>query len=92
MVVINPNITNTNQINFFTDPEMEKFLNPIYGLYMCESGIVSNKFHLINSYPDVYIDTVYIRIKKICKEIPGTIQPLINIMMLTPIDIGRYIL
>ena len=39
-----------HKINFFdhTNNEMEEYLNPIYGLIMCESGYIQNNFHLID--------------------------------------------
>ncbi len=43
-------IKNINIINQFTDPNMEQYLNPIYGLYMCESGEVENLFLLYNKF------------------------------------------
>jgi hypothetical protein len=48
-----PFITNKN-INLFTDPEMEKHLNPIYGLFMCESGFLVNNFCLFKKFGKEY--------------------------------------
>jgi hypothetical protein len=77
-------------INFFTNQEMNDYLNPIYGLIMCESGYVINNYYLAKSK---LIDTPESQLieKKICKEIPGSIQPTNDIMKLQPIDFGRYI-
>jgi len=36
-------------INRFTNPIMEQYLNPIYGLFMCYSGFISNIWFLNNS-------------------------------------------
>ena len=41
-----PLSVNANTINLFADPQMEKYMNPIYGLVLCESGFVPNLFHL----------------------------------------------
>ncbi len=42
------NIKFINRFNTYDDngKDMEKFLNPIYGLYMHESGFISNLFGL----------------------------------------------
>jgi len=79
------------KVNLFSDPEMQKFLNPIYGLILCENGYMSNNFFLKENK---YIDTKESKIiKKICKEMPGhgTIKPTNPIMKLKPVDFGRYI-
>jgi hypothetical protein len=82
-----PNITAKDNIKLCLDSEMDKLLNPIYGLIMCESGYITNNFYLnkiINTNESKIIN-------KICKDIEETIQPTNNIMNLTPIDFGRYI-
>jgi len=84
-----PLIENINSINLFTDEQMEKFLNPIYGLIMCESGYILNNFYL---YQNKLTDTNESKfIFKISKEIPNSVQPTNDIMKLKPIDFGRYI-
>jgi hypothetical protein len=37
---------NPSTLNRFTDPRMEKHMNPIYGLVLCESGYVPNLYFL----------------------------------------------
>jgi hypothetical protein len=82
-------ITDINSINLFTDPDMEEHLNPIYGLYMCASGFISNNFFLrqakIINTPESKLIT------NISRKIPGSIQPTKKIMDIEPIDFGRYI-
>ena len=92
-----PFITNIGGINYFKESKMEKFLNPIYGYIMCENGLIKNMYHLNHTFPTIY-DTKdykdyedYKIIKKMCKIIPGDIQPTNDIMELKPIDFGRYI-
>ena len=89
-----PFITNIDGINYFTDPIMEKYLNPIYGYIMCENGFIKNMYHLAKSdlidESNKYYNEAQI-IEKICKIIPGDIQPTNVIMELKPIDFGRYI-
>jgi len=85
-----PFIKNIDAINLFSDPDMELYLNPIYGLIMCESGYIINNYYLRESK---LIDTPEsILIKKISKSIPGSVQPTNDIMLnIRPIDIGHYI-
>ncbi len=40
---------NPKTLNRFTDPQMEKHLNPIYGLVLCESGYLQNLYFLKKS-------------------------------------------
>ena len=85
-----PFISNINAINLFTDPDMEKYLNPIYGLIMCESGYIINNYYLRKS--ELINTPESILIKKISNSIPGSIQPTNDIInIIKPIDIGRYI-
>ncbi len=73
-----PTITHINKINLFIDPEMEKYLNPIYGCFMSESGYISNVYYLhVSKFIDTDISKI---INKICKLIPGDIQPTNKIM------------
>ena len=85
-----PIINNIENINLFTDLEMESFLNPIYGKIMYELGYIKNNYFLKKSN---FIDTKISQyINNIIKTIPGTIQPNNDIMKkIKPIDIGRYI-
>ena len=85
-----PIINHINKINLFTNPDMEKYLNPIYGCFMCESGYISNNYYLRESN---LIDSNESKIiKKMCKKIPGAIQPTNDIMQnIKPIDFGRFI-
>ncbi len=84
-----PLINNPHIINLFTDPDMERFLNPIYGYIMCEIGYISNNYYL---HMHKFINTTESKIiNKMCKIIPDGIQPTNDIMILDPIDFGRYI-
>ena len=82
-------INNIDRINLFTDAIMEEYLNPIYGMILCNNGYINNNYFLAKSN---LIDTPYSKIiKKYTKEIPGTIQPSKKYMEYTPLDIGRFI-
>ncbi len=77
-------------INLFTDPDMEQYLNPIYGVVMEESGFIKNNFYLhesgIINTPESQI------ISQVTREIPGSIQPTKYIMQkIKPETIGKYI-
>ena len=78
-------------INFFSDPEMSEYLNPIYGLFFCESGFISNNYFLKKNNLINTIQTKNINFIKIIKEIPSGITPTNDIMLFSPIDFGRYI-
>ena len=84
-------ITNINEINYFTDPIMEKFLNPIYGYIMCENGFIKNRYHLNHTFPAIYHTEDYKIIKKMCKIIPGDIQPTNDIMELMVDKLGKQL-
>ena len=90
-----PYIKNIDKINLFdtTKPDhidMEPFLNPIYGLIMCENGYIKNNYYLYQA--NFLTNDRAKKIENISKVIPGTIQPTNDIMKNTkPIDIGRYI-
>jgi hypothetical protein len=66
---------------------MEQLLNPIYGYFMYGCGFIYNLFYLnkakLINPEDKYYETATI-VGKICKEIPGTIQPTNDIMKLKP--------
>ena len=84
-----PIINDIDSINLFTDPEMEKYMNPIHGFVLCNKGTIPNNYWL---YKDGFINTpMGILIKKVCRDIPGNIQPTKYLMDLEPIDFGRYI-
>lgn len=84
-----PFINEDDNINLFIDKEMEKYLNPIYGLIMCETGLIINNYFL---FKEKIIETKISKlISKICKKIPGNIQPTNEIMELRPKDFGRFI-
>jgi hypothetical protein len=84
-----PIIRNVNRINLFKNPIMKEYLNPIYGLILCNIGLIPNLYFLDKSG---FINTELSKIiDKVCKEIPGSIQPTNKIMELKPIDFGRYI-
>ena len=77
-------------INLFVDPDMELYLNPIYGVIMCESGYIKNNFYLHESN---FINTEDAKIiSQVSREIPGLIQPTKEIMQkIKPDTIGKYI-
>ena len=85
-----PIISRPNDINRFpSGSDMEKFLNPIYGLYMCESGYIDNNYWLHTH--KLILTEQSSKIKKLSRSIPGSVQPTKIIMDYTPLDIGRYI-
>ena len=84
-----PIINNIDKINLFTDKEMEQYLNPIYGMILCNNGYIPNNYFLKMSQ---FIDTEQSNIiKKTCTNINGIIKPTKIIMELKAIDFGRYI-
>ena len=89
-----PIIRNIDRINLFTNPEMEAYLNPIYGLILSNTGFIPNLYHLYKSGfiepPDKMYNYATL-INKVCNEITGSIQPTNEIRSLKPIDFGRYI-
>ncbi len=76
-------------INLFTDPDMEQYLNPIYGVIACESGYIKNNFYLheaglINT-PESQVIT------RVSRKIPGSIQPIKDILKKVKAGvIGKY--
>ena len=90
-------IRNIDKINLFIDDEMEKYLNPIYGMILCYNGYITNNYFLAKSKlidtPDSkLIDTPDSKIiKKYTNFIPHTVQPSKEYMEYTPLDIGRFI-
>ncbi len=77
-------------INLFTNPDMEEYLNPIYGLVMCETDYIVHNYDL---YVKNFINTNDSQIiKNISKRLPETVKPSDEITQnIRPIDIGRYI-
>jgi hypothetical protein len=84
-----PLLNNLNNINLFTDPDMEKHMNPIYGLILCNNGFLINNYLLNKS--NLINTTLSKHIRLICKKIPGIIQPTDKLMGKNPIDYGRFI-
>ena len=39
-------------VNRFTDPRMEQYMNPIYGLVYCEIGYITNIFYFDENIED----------------------------------------
>jgi len=84
-----PIINNIDDINLFTDPDMEIHMNPIYGLILCNNGFILNNYCLHKSK---LINTPLSKhITIICNKIPGTIQPTNKLMSKPSIDYGRFI-
>ena len=89
-----PNNVDSELVNRFTDPRMEKYMNPIYGLVYCEIGYVPNVFYLreskikIDFIPENHLDII----GKMIKE-GSTIRPSRDIMneTVTLTEIGEYI-
>jgi hypothetical protein len=93
-----PFLTNDN-INLFnpaiqSQKLMEPYLNPVYGMYMCESGAITNSYYLYNTFKDIFIDKLLEyakKIKKLSRPINDSVQPIPEFEKVNPIDIGRYI-
>ncbi len=84
-------IINDYNINLFTDPDMEKFMNPIHGLVLCYTGTVSNNYWLAKS-GFIKKDVLGYNISKVIRNIPGNVQPTKKLLEnLDPIDYGRFI-
>ncbi len=84
-----PIIRNVNKINLFTDPEMEQYLNPIYGMILCNNGYITNNYLLnINKFINTEESKT---IRKVCNQNNGILQPTNDILKLDPIVFGRYI-
>ena len=84
-------IKSMNVISLFDDmsEEMNKYFNPIHGMILCYSGYIKNNYHL---QKNKFINTRHGNIiAKISKDVPGDVQPTNDIMILKPIDFGRYI-
>jgi hypothetical protein len=93
-----PFLTNDN-INLFnpaidSQKLMEPYLNPVYGMYMCESGFITNSYYLYNTFKDIFVDKILElakKIKKLSRPINDSVQPIPEFEKVNPIDIGRYI-
>ena len=82
-------ITNINNINLFSNTDMEEYLNPIYGKILCFNGFIKNNYFLKKGG---FIDNDYSKIiTKYTKELGLKIIPNNNMMKLTPFDIGCFI-
>ena len=80
-----PFITNTN-INFFNDDKISDFLNPIYGLIMCESGYISNNYYLRENR------FIYTEESRIIKKISNTtFKTEKNNDILTPDQLNKHL-
>ena len=95
-----PIITKPENINLFTDSEMEIYMNPIHGLVLYYSGSIPNIYWLnINKFIDQQVIPNFNTdlkkkgelITKVCKKISGSIQPTNDLKRLKPIDYGRFI-
>jgi hypothetical protein len=82
--LFNPTIESHNK--------MEPYLNPIYGLYMCESGFITNNYYLYECFKNNEISKYAKKIKDLSRVVTRTVQPTNEIITsIKPIDIGRYI-
>ena len=82
-------ITNINNINLFSNTDMEEYLNPIYGMILCFNGFLKNNYFLKKGG---FIEDEFSRIiTKYTKELGYKIIPNNNMMKLTPFDIGCFI-
>ena len=71
---------------------MELYLNTIYGLYMCESGFITNNYYLYECFKNDKISKYAKKIKDLSRVVTRTVQPTNDIITkINPIDIGRYI-
>jgi hypothetical protein len=89
-----PFLTNDN-INLFnptieSQKLMESYLNPVYGLYMCESGFITNSYYLHDTFTDKQFEYAD-KIKNLSRDINGSIQPTLEFEKIEPRVIGRYI-
>ncbi len=100
LYITNENIKSINQLsNNNTDSDIELCLNPIYGLYMCESGYIINNYYLydilfktenkINKDKNELISRAIKNISKI--EGTSIVRPTNKISEITSRDIGRYL-
>ena len=94
-----PVLQNIDRINRFrAETDMEKFLNPIYGLYTCENGFIENNYYLYDAqHTDVDKKEIFERYPKsqkihnIVRDVLGVLRPNIEISEASARDIGRYI-
>ncbi len=89
-----PSKVDVSRVNRFGDPDMERFMNPIYGAILCSNGKISNHYYLAKSRYTHDVDPhVLKRVSDTCNSVPGTpiIKPTNDIFKIKPLDIGRYI-
>ena len=87
-----PIIQDITKINLFTSgSNMEEYLNPIYGLYMCKSGYITNNYWLQEKEIKDNKDTNNKHIYRLSRYLDNKVQPNLKVMQISPIDIGRYI-
>jgi len=99
-----PVLQNIDRVNRFrTGTDIEKFLNPIYGLYTCENGFIENNYHLYDAHHNNTQHTDLNRkeilgiipksqkIHNITRDVLGVLRPNIEISEASARDIGRYI-
>jgi hypothetical protein len=89
-----PSKVDASRVNRFEDPDMERFMNPIYGAILCNNGKISNHYYLAKSRYKHEVDPhVLKRVSETCNVVPGTpiIKPTNAIFKIKPLDIGRYI-
>jgi hypothetical protein len=87
------------QLNLFTDPDMEKFMNPIKGLILYHTGFLSNIYwlgkygFLQQPFMDVdkQITNMGKNIIKVITYIPNIIKPRNKYDKILPIQFGRFI-
>ena len=84
------------KINLFTDPDMEQFLNPIYGLIMNKTCYFENIFTLGSEIENIDSENSIIEEYKIIKSIVSFVNnehkpSNVILRQLTPIKIGKYI-
>ena len=93
-------ILNQDFINLFSKgSDEETFLNPIYGLILCNNGFITNNYYLKefinnsnNNFDPTVIDINNTICKIVKKESEGLIKPINDIMtVMTPISFGRFI-
>ena len=72
---------------------MESYLNPIYGLYMCESGFITNNYYLYDCFNETMdkIPDYVTQIGKLSRVVGTDVCPSLVITKMKPQDIGRYI-
>ena len=92
-----PVLTNDN-INLFnptldSHKLMEPYLNPVYGLYMCESGFISNHFYLYSTFKASVSEynNYGQKIVNLSRSLDDEIKPNKKVYTINSTNIGRYI-